>query len=148
MDAAALSPLLEQIPYTRDLGLVIDHVGDGEVRMTLPDQPATRNLAGSVHAGALFAFGATAACVAAGTRTFERAFPFARRAEIHYRRPGQGALCGRARVGPDEIARVLEELEREGRSQLAVSVVLEDADGRTVAELTIEYAFRPRTSSS
>jgi uncharacterized protein (TIGR00369 family) len=148
VDAAALSSFLEQIPYTRDLGLVIEHVGDGEVRMTLPDQPATRNLAGSVHAGALFAFGETVAGVAAGMRTFERAFPFARRAEIRYRRPGQGALFGRARVAADEIARVVEELEREGRSQLAVSVVLEDEGGQTVAELTIEYAFRPRPSPS
>ena len=144
MDAAALSSFLEQIPYTRDLGLVIEHAGDGEVRMSLPDQPATRNLAGSLHAGALFTFGETLAGVAAGMRTFERAFPFARRAEIRYRRPGRGALCGRARVADDEIARVLAELERDGRSQLAVSVVLEDADGQTVAELTIEYAFRPQ----
>jgi acyl-coenzyme A thioesterase PaaI-like protein len=148
VDAAALTSFLEQIPYTRDLGLVIDHVGDDEVRMTLPDQPATRNLAGSVHAGALFAFGETVAGVAAGMRTFERAFPFARRAEIRYRRPGQGALFGRARVAADEIARVLEELEREGRSQLAVSVVLEDEGGQTVAELTIEYALRPRPDPS
>ena len=148
MDAAALNSFLEQIPYTRDLGLVIDHAGDDEVRMTLPDQPATRNLAGSVHAGALFSFGETVAGVAAGMRTFERAFPFARRAEIRYRRPGQGVLRGRARVAADEIARVLEEIEREGRSQLAVSVVLEDEKGQTVAELVIEYAFRPRPSPS
>ena len=80
MDAATIGPVIEQIPYTRDLGLVIEEVADGEVRMTLPDRSVTRNLAGTVHAGALFTFGQTVAGLAAGLRTFDRAFPFARRA--------------------------------------------------------------------
>ena len=64
MDAAALSSFLEQIPYTRELGLAIEHAEDGEVRMTLPDRPATRNLAGSLHAGALFTFATFAQALA------------------------------------------------------------------------------------
>ena len=143
MDADAMGQILEQIPFTRDLGLRIEHAAEDEVRMTLPDGAATRNLAGSVHAGALFTFGETVAGVAAGLRTFERAFPFARRAEIRYRRPGRGGLRGRARVGAAEAERVLAEIEREGRSELAVSVTMEDASGETVAEMRVDYAFRP-----
>ena len=134
---------LAKIPYTRELGLRLDRVLDGEVQMTLPDGDANRNLAGTVHAGLLYTFGETLAGVAAGLETLERAFPFARRAEIRYRRPARGAVLGTARVEASEIQRVLDELAREGRSELTVRAVLAGSDGKTVAEVDVDYAFRP-----
>lgn len=143
MDAESMSAILARIPFTRELGVAIDHAADGEVRMTLPDAEITRNLAGTVHAGALFTFGETVAGVAAGLETFERAFPFARRAEIRYRRPARGSITGSARVDAAETQRVLDELSREGRSELSVAVRLSGSDGRIVAEMEVDYAFRP-----
>ncbi len=147
MDAESMSAILARIPYTRKLGFAIDRAADGEVRMTLPDAETTRNLAGTVHAGALFTFGETVAGVAAGLETLERAFPFARRAEIRYRRPARGSVTGLARVDAVETERVLDELSREGRSELTVAVRLSGADGRTVAEMEVDYAFRPMEGS-
>lgn len=138
-----MSATLAKIPYTRELGLTIERAEAGEVRMTLHDAEATRNLAGTVHAGALYTFGETVAGVAAGLETLDRAFPFARRAEIRYRRPARGAVHGKARVEPRDIERVLRELAREGRSELSVRVELAGADGETVAEMDVDYAFRP-----
>jgi acyl-coenzyme A thioesterase PaaI-like protein len=138
-----MSATLAKIPYTRELGLTLDRVVDGEVHMTLPDRDANRNLAGTVHAGLLYTFGETLAGVAAGLETFEQAFPFARRAEIRYRRPARGAVHGTARVEPSEIQRVLDELAREGRSELTVRALLAGDDGKTVAEVDVDYAFRP-----
>jgi uncharacterized protein (TIGR00369 family) len=134
---------LAKIPYTRNLGFRIDRAGDGEVRMTLPNDPFTRNLAGTVHAGALYTFGETVAGVAAGIETLDKAFPFARRAEIRYRRPAHGEIQGRARVESSDLERVLAELARNGRSELSVCVQLADAGGETVAEMDVDYAFRP-----
>jgi len=84
--------------------------------------------------------------VAAGLETLEQAFPFARRAEIRYRRPARGTLHGSARVEPCEIRRVLEELARDGRSELCVRARLSGDDGETVAEVDVDYAFRPHPS--
>jgi len=42
-----------------------------------------------------------------------------------------------------DVERVLAEIEGEGRSQLTVSVVLENPDGETIAEMDVHYAFRP-----
>ena len=134
---------LAKIPYTRELGLTLDRVVDGEVQMTLPDGDANRNLAGTVHAGLLYTFGETLAGVAAGLETLDRAFPFARRAEIRYLRPARGAVHGTARVEPSEIQRVLDELAREGRSELTVRARLAGDDSQTVAEVDVDYAFRP-----
>jgi acyl-coenzyme A thioesterase PaaI-like protein len=139
---------LAKIPYTNELGLTLDRVVDGEVQMTLPDRDANRNLAGTVHAGLLYTFGETLAGVAAGLETLEQAFPFARRAEIHYRRPARGAVHGTARVDPSEIARVLAELAREGRSELTVRARLAGDDGETVAEVAVDYAFRPHPANT
>jgi len=143
VDAGAMRATLAKIPYTRELGLTLDRVVDGEVQMTLPDGDANRNLAGTVHAGLLYTFGETVAGVAAGLETLEHAFPFARRAEIRYRRPARGAVHGTARVEPGDIQRVLDELAREGRSELTVRARLAGDDGETVAEVDVDYAFRP-----
>jgi acyl-coenzyme A thioesterase PaaI-like protein len=134
---------LAKIPYTNTLGLTLDRVVDGEVQMTLPDGDANRNLAGTVHAGLLYTFGETLAGVAAGLETLEQAFPFARRAEIHYRRPARGTLHGTARVESSDVRRVLDELARDGRSELTVRARLSGDDGETVAEVDVDYAFRP-----
>ncbi|MFQ5457307.1 MAG: PaaI family thioesterase [Myxococcota bacterium] len=144
MDAPAMAAVLARIPYTRDLGFTIDAAtGDGAVEMTLPDQGATRNLFGTVHAGALFTFGETVAGVAAGLKTLDHAFPLARTVQIRYARPATGVVRGLARVPVAQSARVLEEIARDGRSELTVSVVIQDAQKRTVAEMDVAYAFRP-----
>ena len=93
-----MSATLAKIPYTRELGLTLDRIVDGEVQMTLPDGDANRNLAGTVHAGLLYTFGETLAGVAAGLETLEQAFPFARSGTIRYLRPARGAVHGSARV--------------------------------------------------
>jgi acyl-coenzyme A thioesterase PaaI-like protein len=144
VDASAIAASLEQIPYTLALGIVIDHAESGQVQMTLPDTQVSQNMVGIVHAGALYTFGETVAGVAAGFDTLETAFPFARRAEIRYLRPARGAIRGSARIAPSDSKRILEELARDGRSELSVAVRLEDSAGQTVAEMDVDYAFRPR----
>jgi len=143
MDTNAMRATLAGIPFTRNLGFAIERAADGKVRMTLPDAETTRNLAGTVHAGALYTFGETVGGVAVGLETLDQAFPFARRAEIRYRRPARGAVHGKARVDAGDIQRVLRELARDGRSELTVRVELAGADGKTVAEMDVDYAFRP-----
>jgi len=147
VNPSAMSATLAKIPYTRELGLTLDRVVDGEVQMTLPDRDANQNLAGTVHAGLLYTFGETLAGVAAGLETLERAFPFARRAEIRYLRPACGAVHGTARVEPREIERVLDELAREGRSELTIHAQLTGNNGEIVAAVDVDYAFRPLEKS-
>lgn len=143
MDTDAMRATLAGIPFTRNLGFAIERAADGEVHMILPDAETTRNLAGTVHAGALYTFGETVGGVTVGLETLDQAFPFARRAEIRYRRPARGAVHGKARVDAGDIQRVLLELARDGRSELTVRVELAGADGKTVAEMDVDYAFRP-----
>jgi acyl-coenzyme A thioesterase PaaI-like protein len=139
-----MAATLEQIPYTLEMGIVIDHASSEEVQMTLPDAAGNQNMVGIVHAGALYTFGETVAGVAAGFDILDRAFPLARRGEIRYLRPARGAIQGRASVAPSDSKRVALELDRDGRSELRVAVTLLDASGAPVAEMDVDYALRPR----
>lgn len=144
MHEGAIAASLELIPYTLEMGLVIERAANGEVEMTLPDATSNQNMIGIVHAGALYTFGETVAGIAAGFDLLDKAFPLARKAQIRYLRPARGAIRGYARVAPSDSERVLAELTRDGRSELSVAVSLLDANGKTVAEMDVDYAFRPR----
>ncbi|MBC8292520.1 MAG: YiiD C-terminal domain-containing protein [Proteobacteria bacterium] len=143
VDAAAMGANLERIPFTLEMGLVIERLQDGETHMLLPAGRGNHNLVGTVHAGAVFTFAETVAGVAAGADTLEHGFPFVRSARVRYLRPGDGELHGHASVEAEDVARVLAELSEYGRSRLSVSVKIEDTEGRLVAELDVDYAFRP-----
>ena len=145
MDAGAIAATLEQIPFTRELGITVDHASSGQVQMTLPDAEISKNMVDIVHAGALYTFGETVAGVAAGFDTLDTAFPLARRAEIRYLRQARGAVRGSARIAPDDSKRVARELARDGRSELSVAVRLEDSEGNTVAEMDVDYSFRAQS---
>jgi acyl-coenzyme A thioesterase PaaI-like protein len=144
VDASAIAASLEAIPYTLGMGIIVGDVASGEVEMTLPDATRNQNMVGIVHAGALYSFGETVAGIAAGFEILDKAFPLARKAEIRYLRPARGAIRGIAQVAPADSERVLLELARDGRSELRVAVVLADPDGKTVAEMDVDYAIRPR----
>ncbi len=133
---------LAKIPYTLEMGIVIDHASSADVQMTLPDSTSNQNRVGIVHAGALYTFGETVAGVAAGFDILDKAFPLARRGEIRYLRPARGAIQGRASVAPSDSKRVALELDRDGRSELRVAVALLDSSGETVAEMDVDYALR------
>jgi acyl-coenzyme A thioesterase PaaI-like protein len=144
---SAVAETLEQIPYTLGMGIVIEHKTNGEVEMTLPDSTGNQNMVGIVHAGALYTFGETVAGIAAGFDLLDKAFPLARKAQIRYLQPARGAIRGSARVAASDSQRVLDELTRDGRSELCVAVSLSDAKGEIVAELDVDYAFRAFRSS-
>ncbi|MDP6980201.1 MAG: YiiD C-terminal domain-containing protein [Myxococcota bacterium] len=144
MDPSAISEALEQIPFTVDMGVVVEHASKSEVCMTLSDKRSNQNMVGIVHAGALFTFGETVAGIAAGFDTLDKAFPLARNASIEYKRPARGDIRATAVVPGSESDRVVTELDRDGRSELDVIVSLEDTQGEQVAEMNVHYSFRPR----
>ena len=135
---------LLQIPFTLEMGVVVEHATQAEVCMTLSDQPSNTNMVGIVHAGALYTFGETVAGIAAGFETLDKAFPLAREGTIRYLRPALGEIRGRASVPRAQSDRIVAELDQDGRSELDVRVSLEDAKGEIVAEMEVHYSFRPR----
>jgi acyl-coenzyme A thioesterase PaaI-like protein len=141
MDFSALAAGLQQaIPFNVHLGLEVVEVGPGLGVVRLPDEEKLHNHVGSQHAGALFSAG-EAASGGAFLGTFAERLaeitPLAASAEIGYRRLARGPITATARLeGADAL---LGELDDAGVVRFGVPVELTDAEGTTVAEMTVQW---------
>ena len=145
MDYDAIRGGLQQaVPFNAHLGLEIQEVGAGVGVVKLPDRSELRNHVGTQHAGALFAAG-EAASGAAFVGTFAERLgditPLVRNAEIHYRKPGQGAITATGKLGsaPDEL---LTDLDDNGNVDFVVDVELANAHGEAVAQMSVQWSVK------
>ena len=131
------------IPFLQKVAVEVVDVVPGRVRLRFPHDPTNDNYVGTVHAGALFSFGETAAGAAAGAAfDLSRLRMVARRAEIQYRRAVTTELTSTVTIGAEAVATVEQAIERDGRARLPIPVTMENAAGETVCEMTVEYDFR------
>jgi acyl-coenzyme A thioesterase PaaI-like protein len=145
MDYDAVRQGLEQaIPYNRHLGLAVTEVADGRGVVRLPEQDHLKNHVGSQHAGALFSAGEAAsgaAFVGAFAERMGDITPLARSAEISYRKLARGPITATGTLGEPK-ASLLERLDADGKVEFPVQVDLADADGTSVAEMTVHWHVR------
>ena len=145
MDYEAVRQGLEQaIPYNRYLGLEVGEVGDGRGVVRLPADERLHNHVGSQHAGALFSAGEAAsgaAFVGAFAERMGEITPLARTAEISYLKLARGAITATGTLGESKDALVAR-LESDGKVEFPVEVELSDAEGNTVASMTVNWHVR------
>jgi uncharacterized protein (TIGR00369 family) len=145
MDYEAVRQGLEQaIPYNRYLGLEVAEVGDGRGVVRLPADERLHNHVGSQHAGALFSAGEAAsggAFVGAFAERMGEITPLARTAEISYLKLARGAITATGTLGEGKDA-LLERLDADGKVEFPVEVELSDAEGNTVASMTVNWHVR------
>ena len=145
MDYEAVRHGLEQaIPYNRHLGLEVVDVGEGSGATRLPDDERLQNHVGSQHAGALFSAGEAAsgaAFVGAFAERMGEITPLARTAEISYLKLARGPITATGALGGEKAA-LLERLDADGKVEFPVEVQMTDADGNTVASMTVHWHVR------
>jgi acyl-coenzyme A thioesterase PaaI-like protein len=145
MDYEALRQGLEQaIPYNRYLGLEVAAVADGSGVVRLPADGRLHNHVGSQHAGALFSAGEAAsgaAFVGAFAERMGEITPLARTAEISYLKLARGPITATGTLGEDKDA-LLARLDADAKVEFPVAVELADADGNTVASMTVHWHVR------
>ena len=145
MDYEAVRQGLEQaIPYNRYLGLQVGEVGDGRGVVRLPADERLHNHVGSQHAGALFSAGEAAsgaAFVGAFAERMGEITPLARTAEISYLKLARGAITATGTLGEGKDA-LLARLESDGKVEFPVEVELSDAEGNTVASMSVNWHVR------
>jgi acyl-coenzyme A thioesterase PaaI-like protein len=145
MDYEAVRQGLEQaIPYNRYLGLEVGEVGDGRGVVRLPADERLHNHVGSQHAGALFSAGEAAsgaAFVGAFAERMGEITPLARTAEISYLKLARGPITATGKLGEGKDA-LLARLDGDGKVEFPVEVELSDAEGKTVASMTVNWHVR------
>ncbi len=145
MDYEALRGALQNaVPFNTHVGLEIAEIGEGVGVVRLPDRSETRNHVGSQHAGALFAAGEAAsgaAFVSAFAQRLGDVTALAQDATIRYRKLAQGTITARGELSQPG-AELLEALDDEGTVRFCVDVVLSNAHGDCVAEMTVNWNVR------
>lgn len=148
MDYEALRAALQNaVPFNTHVGLVIAEIGEGAGVVRLPDTAATRNHVGSQHAGALFAAGEAAsgaAFVGAFAERLGDITPLAEEATITYRKVAQGTITARGELS-EPGSELLGKLDDEGGVRFCVDVVLSNAHGDCVAEMSVNWNVRVKS---
>jgi acyl-coenzyme A thioesterase PaaI-like protein len=145
MDYEALRAGMGQmVPFNNHIGLEVIEVGEGRAVVRLPEGGHLVNHVGSQHAGALFSAAEAAsggAMLGAFAEIMGEVTPLARSAQIEYVKLAKGPIDATATLGEpkEEIA---SRLEADGRVQFPVEVELADADGVTVATMTVYWHVR------
>jgi acyl-coenzyme A thioesterase PaaI-like protein len=136
--------MTQAVPFIGLLGLEITAVSEGEAKVRLPERQELRNHVGSQHAGALFGAAEAAsgaAFVGAFAERMEDVTPLARRADISYEKVARGPIEASAKLNvPAQEA--LAALDRDGKVEFAVDVLLRDESGAQVASATIQWHVR------
>jgi len=145
MDYEAVRAGLQQaIPFNIHIGLEVVEVGDGRGVVRLPDADSLHNHVGSQHAGALFSAGEAAsgaAFVGAFAEHMGAITPLARHAEISYTKLAKGPITATGTLSAEKSA-LLERLEADGKVEFQVEVDLANAEGASVAQMTVDWHVR------
>lgn len=135
---------MSTVPYAAHTGVELVEVKPGEARARLDQREEVSNHIGTMHAGALFTLGETAsggAMVGTFADRLDQIRPVASGASIQYSRLARGALTATARCAePAEALRA--RLDADGKVAFDVAVDIQDAEGQSVAGMTVAWHVR------
>lgn len=136
--------LSQIIPFANTVGVKLGPISDGEANASLVQREETSNHIQSMHAGAMFTLGeAASGSAAAGAIAPEllNCRPVAKEARIAFLKIAKGTLAAQAQTSRPG-AEILAELKAEGKVVFDVTVDIQDADGDSVAEMTVAWHVR------
>jgi acyl-coenzyme A thioesterase PaaI-like protein len=132
----------EKIDFVKRSGLKAEQLLPGFVRLRMP-LTGNQNHIGTLYAGALF----TLAEIPGGALFLtsfdvQRFYPLIKEMNLRFRRPATSDISVEARLDTEEIERIQNEAEREGKAEYRLELQLKDADGQVVAETSALYQLR------
>jgi acyl-coenzyme A thioesterase PaaI-like protein len=139
-----LKQLDSAVPFARHTGVTLLEIGDGTASAALDQSTETSNHIGSQHAGAMFTLGEAAsgaAMAGALAPVILTLRPVAATAQIAYTKIAKGRLIARAKTSR-EGSELLKDLNANGKVAFDVSVDIQDAEGDTVVEMTVNWHVR------
>ncbi len=145
-----LQGMSQAIPFNRHLGLRYASLQPGRCVVVLPDEEHLRNHVASQHAGGLFAAGEAAsggAFVASFADQLASLRPLVKSVEISYTKVARGEIEAEATLAGDPAA-LQEALERDGRVEFPVSVILRDGEGNEVAQMSVQWHVKHTASAA
>lgn len=132
------------VPFIPVVGIRCTEMSIGRAVCVLPDRTEVHNHIGSLHAGAMFTAGESAAGMAftgAFVDQLERIHPLAAGAQIRYLAVARGDLTVEATLR-DDVAEIRDRLARDGKVRFVVDVEMRDPEGTPCVEMTVDWHVR------
>lgn len=129
------------VPFATHVGVKLLEIGDGVASAELAQRHAVSNHINSMHAGAMFTLGEAAsgaAMAGALAPVILNMRPVAAVANIAFKKVAKGTLTAHARTARDG-ASLMQSLSDEGKVAFDVHVDVQDAQGDTVVEMTVNW---------
>lgn len=129
------------VPFANHVGVALRDIAPGEASATLEQTHSTSNHIATMHAGALFTLAEAASGAAMAGLFLERLAqlrPVAASATIDFVKPARGAITARAAVEGNKAA-LFAALDAEGKVRFPVRISMEDAEGREVARMSVDW---------
>lgn len=134
----------QQIAFVRRSGLRAELLAPGHVRLCMP-LVGNQNHLGSMYAGALFTLAEIPGGALFLTSFYsQRFYPLVKELQLRFRRPASGDIRVEAKLAPEQVERLREEAERQGKAEYWLELQLTDERGETVAESRGLYQMRAR----
>lgn len=132
----------DKIDFVKRCGLKAEQLEPGFVRLRMP-LAGNQNHIGTLYAGALF----TLAEIPGGALFLtsfdvQRFYPLIKEMNLRFRRPASSDISVEAHLAAEEIERIQEEAERNGKADYRLELQLRDEDGEVVAETSALYQLR------
>lgn len=129
------------VPFASYVGVTLGEIGEGRALATLEQGHNTSNHIATMHAGALFTLAEAASGAAMAGMFLERLAalrPVAASSTISYVRPAKGLITAHAAVEGDKAA-LFAALDAQGKVRFPVTIRMEDAEGREVAQMSVDW---------
>lgn len=129
------------VPFQNHVGALLETVGDGLATATLAQRDEVTNHIQSIHAGAMFTLAEAAsgaAMAGALAPVILNMRPVAATAGITFTKIAKGTLTATAKTSQPG-ASLMQTIKDEGKVVFDVVVDITDAQGDTVAEMTINW---------
>jgi acyl-coenzyme A thioesterase PaaI-like protein len=133
----------QAVPAIGRLGVVVEAISPGSVDLRLPIE-GNANHIGTMYAGALFALAELpGGLIPLAVLTPGRYTPIVTALEIRFLAAARTDVTLSARMDPQELRALREQVDAEGQAEFTLDLVGQDANGRTVITSTGHYQLRP-----
>lgn len=132
----------EKIAFVKRMGLKADVLEAGYVRLHIP-LAGNENHIGTAYAGALF----TLAEMPGGALFLtsfdaQRFYPIIKEMNLRFRRPATSDVTVEAHLSTEDIERIQQQAEQDGKAEYLLELQLRDTCGEIVAESRGVYQLR------
>ncbi len=138
-----LQTYIDQMPFTKPLGIKVAEARRGFVRVTLAPQEKLFNHFGTYQAGILCTLAEITGGVLCGTfhDIFEN-FLITKQTQVKFERATHLALIAEAFLGESAIEQILTDLERQKKTDVEVDVQIKTGDSQIIAASKGLYYLR------